>query len=422
MENTRLVLGMSILLLFLPGNLKADSLAQDFIDSDSDGIEDVFEDELMRRFAPEVRLHPDDEYRPANINWFLPFVRMYFSGGCGSELMLDKGEVTSENLITQQAPLMVWDPNEEICTGPFGWISSGLSDNPNSFYLVIDDDIKDDVIKGSPQGDWTPYAHVRYAPSSHPYMYDIQYDFFYPYNGNMADIFDFAHEGDHEHVTVRVHSDGQRIHSVYFSAHDGEGQWYFEGPPGRGFSLNAEGRPIVYSAIDSHASYPWSGTWDRQWPIPNDHTAEGGPVWNCQINVVNVGEKIYPMPGMQWIQYNGRWGRIGDWDFTTGPHGPAYQAWWWEDDPKNDEGPHGDSDLTLQHRRLSGNSIFENYYSITGGPNLIIDNQADVIFHADDKIYLEKGFKTEPGAKFHGFIGEQIYSKLWNGSTKEEKR
>jgi hypothetical protein len=34
---------------------------------------------------------------------------------------------------------------------------------------------------------------------------------------------------------------------------------------------------------------------------------------------------------MQWIQYTGHWGEIGELDFTTGPHGPAIQDSWTED-------------------------------------------------------------------------------------------
>ena len=37
------------------------------VDYDRDGIYDNIEEELAQRFAPVVKLHPDDNYRPANI-------------------------------------------------------------------------------------------------------------------------------------------------------------------------------------------------------------------------------------------------------------------------------------------------------------------------------------------------------------------
>src|SRR5881296_2271727 len=56
------------------------------------------------RFAPELRLHPDDKYLPTSVPWFLDRVRMrrhrkYFP----DENWLDVGEVNVQSLVAQVA-------------------------------------------------------------------------------------------------------------------------------------------------------------------------------------------------------------------------------------------------------------------------------------------------------------------------------
>src|SRR5215208_576447 len=49
-------------------------------DNDGDGLPEQLEDYLMTTFGPELRLPPDDIdwTRPANVDWYLPKVRMRF--------------------------------------------------------------------------------------------------------------------------------------------------------------------------------------------------------------------------------------------------------------------------------------------------------------------------------------------------------
>jgi len=249
-------------------------------------------------------------------------VRMRFDVEHGlDDQLLDKGKVNADSLITQANEGQV----------------SGLSATPTAFFLEQadagggdkDDAYKLETRKGCTPNGWICYAHVRPA-ANHPDMYDVQYIFFYAYNGDMlASAAESAHEADVEHVTVRVAKDGQILPRIYYAAHDGEGRWYERGVDG--YSVNPEGRPIVYSAVNSHASYPWARRTEREIrgvPLPSDETRDGGIEWDCRRNLVNVGEKRHPIPGMQWLQYSGRWGETGKMPFTSGPFGPAYQDWW----------------------------------------------------------------------------------------------
>ena len=82
----------------------------------------------------------------------------------------------------------------------------------------------------------------------------------------------------------------------------------------------------MYSADGTHASYKGPGTW--QGPVVNDYTYDGGPIWQTWTNLVNVGEKAYPLNGQSFIKYGGRWGEVGETDTTSGPPGPAFQGAW----------------------------------------------------------------------------------------------
>ena len=293
-------------------------------DADKDGIVDSMEDELIRKFAPIVRLHPDEQYLPADISWFLKRVKMSFDVRWSPDhQLLEKGEVNVSSLLNQTYKDQV----------------SGLSIQPTNFFLEQTDinngdsldDFRNETRKGNSSSDWICYTHVRFAPSNHAGMYDIQYIFFYAYNGDMTwGIVESAHEADFEHITVRVDINLQTIHEIYYAAHDNEGKWYSKQTSqdtNNGYSIITNGRPIVYSGLDSHASYPWTGKWERD-NLPDDYTATNGLEWDCLNRVVNLGERNCPTQDMQWIQYSGHWGEIGQFSWTTGPHSPTYQSWW----------------------------------------------------------------------------------------------
>jgi hypothetical protein len=296
------------------------------IDNDRDGIDDLVENQIIKKFAPLVKINPEEQYLPANIPWFLSRVRMRFDISLGlDKQVLNKGEVNLSNLTTQS----------------YNNIPSGLSPNPTNFFLEATDiagggsldDYRKKTRAGVTSLEWVCYARVHYSPGNSG-NYDIQYIFYYPYNGDMVSgPLNTAHESDFEHITVRVKQDQKTISQVYYAAHDNEGKWYNLQIPAEGlsgYSVTTEGRLLVYAALNSHASYPWAGKWTRN-NLPDDHAAGDGPIWDCQQSVQNLGEKEYPAKDMQWIQYSGHWGEVGTQSFTTGPVGPAYQQWWYSD-------------------------------------------------------------------------------------------
>jgi hypothetical protein len=292
------------------------------IDNDHDFIVDDLEYELISRFAPIVKFHSDEQYLLADIPWYLERVRLRFDISFGFDAqLLDHGEITMDNLVSQNHKAQ----------------SSGLSSECTNFFLEQTDSKGDDELdtyrkttrQGSPQNDWVCYAHVRVADGGYE-MFDIQYIFFYAYNGDLLlSEAESAHEADFEHITVRVRKYLQTIEKIYYAAHDNEGKWYdTQSSMGMndGYQLY-NGRPLVYSALDSHASYPWAAIWDRN-NLPDDVTDASGITWDSLDKVINLGEKEHPLDDCAWIQYSGRFGELGDTNFTRGPFSPAYQGWW----------------------------------------------------------------------------------------------
>jgi hypothetical protein len=186
--------------------------------------------EAILEFAPVVYLHPSDPYRPASVQSYLQ----------SSALMDGNGQVLAEPVTSQDL----------------------VDHNGSDRYLEVTDP---DILQGHPltedgQVQAGMYVNVREGGS----YTDIQYWMFYPSNGPLTfrtGIFcnlstqrrnyewpDLGrHQGDWEHVTVRVSNDYDRILNVFYP---GEGRWLVPGQ-----YQTSGGHPVVYSAFSSHTPY-----------------------------------------------------------------------------------------------------------------------------------------------------------------------
>lgn len=264
--------------------------------------------ELIHRFAPEIRLHPDEAYFPASVDWLLPRVALKYTRRGKKHLLVPAGQLTLQALVT---------------TVFNGEPSGATHDRVSRFFLAI---TGDEARRGQePQDDGSIavpcYARVRLLPDTT--AIDIQYWFFYPYHASSLPGLG-AHEGDWEHITVRASRDGKKIQGVLFSRHGSEGGW--ETFQTTGDSAIGMQHPIVYAAKGSHASYPSPGVKRRGW-LPDDHCDDGGPRWRCWEYVIDVGDKDAPRNGQIWLQFTGRWGTP---KIFTGrsPETPSFKNSW----------------------------------------------------------------------------------------------
>lgn len=353
--------------VFLPIVSKGESVAQppqdpnttSDVDQDQDGIPDSFEDELILRFAPVVKLHIEDVYQPASVDWYLTqgtTLRFNRKKNCPDHEHIAPYQIgTVRNLLgrVDYQTKYYWP----FCNDE-DWQTSGPWDRDTDFFIQIANDANESTTRRGNLSGAIAYAHVARATEID--KYDVSYYFFYAYNGDLywggpgGTIAGGSHEGDWERVTVRVRDDGQTIDRINYAEH-GKGHWY-------GNYTLWDGRPIVYSAWHSHASYPRGGKWNRQPNLPDDFACED-PAGNCVTwdtltgltclpeddpdtcfpddttappHVQNIGEKNLPMPGMEWIRFTGRWGEIGAYGGTckpcySGPTTPSFAPDW--DDP-----------------------------------------------------------------------------------------
>ena len=124
------------------------------------------------------------------------------------------------------------------------------------------------------------------------------------------------HAGDWELVQYRT--DGSE---AIYAQHSGAERCAARDVERRG------GRPVVYVANGSHASYFHAGTRDRMWPDPNDEADGRGVVQRPRA--VRVTEASPP-----WMRFGEPWGGARSGWFPaeqSSPRGPAFQGVRWDD-------------------------------------------------------------------------------------------
>lgn len=304
-------------------------------DQDFDGIPDIEENRLLQKFAPQVRLYPGDDTRPASVNWVLPLSHMRYShlSSCSDHEIIPHGLPTygtgTSTDITAQ--------HHQSSTGWPGCNHTGdphPSDaySPSSregFFLQQYDPTHDGA---SNHLDWRVYGHV-YPHSANGLA--VQYWFFYPYNNGFLT---FNHESDWEHIVLVVQpQNNDTVVDVRYSQHNDPARYTWEE-----ISKVSGTHPVVYSADGSHANYKGTNTilgvhfcvgGHNAFHDATDRCADGGTTWNTWDTaafggVVNVGESVYTI-NADWLRYSGRWGEIGQSDTTSGKKGPAYQPNYW---------------------------------------------------------------------------------------------
>jgi hypothetical protein len=201
--------------------------------------------ELATRFAPEVRLHSKEQHFPSHVLWYLANSCVKFDTKAREDPILLEDASDLEKLVSLS-----------FAFGVETYTSSSL--RKTRFYLTPKVDISLGQPRETEQNLVPVYAHVIEEADE----IDIQYFFFYSHNGAIVKSLSKAgvHEGDWEHITVRVSKLSFSIIAVYMAAHSNEGRWYTEKASvfgsGRGYSVNETGHPVIWAAVYSHASYP----------------------------------------------------------------------------------------------------------------------------------------------------------------------
>lgn len=247
--------------------------------------------QIVKNVAPIVYLHPDEHYKPSSVEFYFENVQFVRQDGS-----ISGPPMTSENL-------------------PMGPEIPGT-------HLSIP--ARNDWVKAGDLASAKAYVHVLALPEGRGF--DLQYFFFYPYNGTVflgvKAFFQTAkiglpfgsHQGDWESIIVRVDRQG-KVLGIYCNQHSG-GAWYLPG------SYDVVGQqPVVYSALHGHPTFPRAGDFPTEGiviPTPGftfflDNQTKKGDAWDCSrqhelVAITGVSSVTFPEPW--WLDFLGRYGGV----------------------------------------------------------------------------------------------------------------
>jgi hypothetical protein len=234
------------------------------------------------RFAPEFRLHPQEQWMPCSIEWYL------------HKCTLLDGIRIVEYHVTQETLTQYKDQtNYQLYFNP-------------------------EYTNGQPYASQVPVYVGITKKGGFTYF---QYCVLFAYNGPSKVCHTCLEGGEHftdiEHVTVKVNNATQKVDSVYFGAHRSkDGVW----KKADDMQFSNTGSPIVYVALGSHAMYPKPGNYYRIFGATHDECSAAGQKWN-------------PIPleitdNTPWNAFRGFLGQPKE------NHSPKYHDWWHANDPE----------------------------------------------------------------------------------------
>jgi hypothetical protein len=295
-------------------------------DEDNDGLNDSFEQTMAERFAPIVFHDPKEPNFPTNVRLFLPATELWFYDSRCKQSSVKIAAPLVDSIPEKVQPPC--DPRETLVDS-YGTRSKNKD---QSFFLKTVDEAKR---AGGDPPDWTTYYHLY--PNEDGGI-TIQYWRFYAYNtgeflGHQVAV--GSHGGDWEAIHVVLDfTNAPKV--VRFLGHRSISTRPWS-------SLVSEGTHVlIKSEKGGHTSVPvkekdkkevarlirqetWTGG-RVSWPISvaqnSNRVAANSPV------LMNLGEKLSPAAGMEFLQYSGLWGtRETGWWFPrlrSGYWGPAF--------------------------------------------------------------------------------------------------
>lgn len=259
--------------------------------------------------APLVYLHPEEQYQPMSAQEFInrSELRWAHDSGCPDDKVADRCAVSSAKLgsggYSKNTTNLLCMGNDDSYSTTDNTRPRGGDTGGEGFFLDLDNKHRKGSGTGAP-------VYYDYVPGKY-----VTYWFFYGYSqppGPDDVTSSLSHEGDWESVTIMLDKRGRPTHAIFYShGHPCSVPW--------GQVEKSGGRPVIYSAEGSHASYPTAGNHPVDTPIPgvqvDDHTGKGSG-WSTWNNLRNVRDQ-------PWYGYGGAWGEVGNIKDTTGPQGPS---------------------------------------------------------------------------------------------------
>ena len=308
------------------------------------------------------RLKDNDVY------WGIPTLTISENGRCGGR----SGFTCEGSKFGQCCSIYGWcgkgdaycgeacDPLRGKCNDPFE-----IRPHPHFELRKRDSDSDDDTVhKAPPAGRSAAPAMLIVVPKDDGIV-DAFWFFFYSFNlgQTVLNIRFGNHVGDWEHTLIRFQH-GKPI-QVFLSEHNfGDAYaWhalekYVPDPVGEGTMIGTWSnesaaqiakRPVVYSAVGSHAMYATPGLhpYILPWGMLHDQT-DRGPLWDPALNSKSFlydpsnrtlrSSTLNPKAPTSWFDYAGHWGDkyyelrdprqyrfAGQYHYVNGPSGPKFK-------------------------------------------------------------------------------------------------
>jgi hypothetical protein len=279
---------------------------------------------LWARYAPVVYIHPDEQFTPASVRYFLDNGELKFSNAdWGDDTVLNNDElrgpdgtrrnwrrlgfVNPISSVNVDDGIRFWTDQH---TRPYDngrhW---ALGPNEGFFLNLLGEDHRGGVGTSAPEYyEWSPGA----CSSQGCTPAYVTYWFFYAYNDGFDNI---NHEGDWERISIHFNYNEAPIEVAYYRHNCHRILDWSTAVPKEGT------HPVVYAAKGSHGSYPTPNGSDSCVPGIDDTVQAGGARWATWQRMAEVTRQ-------PWYGYGGAWGEVGDCcpgieGETTGPLGPS---------------------------------------------------------------------------------------------------
>jgi len=266
-------------------------------------------DEWYESLAPRIRLHGDEQFFPmpsaltfineSNLSWA-------HDSGCADHELATNGNVSSSGLASsstyrhRQTGGLCIHYGEEFASNDDAavWDAGGPAEDAEGFFMNMHNYCRDGNCSGTGVDGFAGNEYI-YTRKDNGKWAEYWFHF-----GN-SDTLDVNHEGDWEHIAVRVNASNAPLEVMYFQHLEDVCKLPWADVP------KYNGKPIVWSGRGTHASYPAGA--DSAW---YDAIEEGPYLWVGQAsNTLRVSDT-------SWYPYGGAWGEVGTGNKTTGPQGP----------------------------------------------------------------------------------------------------
>jgi hypothetical protein len=281
------------------------------------------EDQLLlaRRYAPRVWLHHRERFGPLDPSAFVSGSELQWRNRRSNSRVASRGSVAGDRLGRRcdAAPDGCYEfrgfKTREL-TRPFskGPRPEGVKLR-RGFALNLDNALHGGQSRRDP--DVPAYYEFRRADDELLVTYWFSYGRSAPHTGGVVGTAagdKLSHEGDWENVDVALALDGSAPRAVYFYGHGAPTRRAWEQ-----LELNGD-HPVVYSALDSHASYPDGGTTKVCGDLGSSNDIrDQGFRWDTWKS----GDSLRAAREQPWFGYGGAWGAADTAQGRTGPLGPS---------------------------------------------------------------------------------------------------